>query len=130
MYVVAMNRLRGAYVDLAPEVAEYFLASAHDDEAGMKQTYSFLRARSISHLLGSSSLLVFVVDACVFGLFAGAIVVAAGGAVGWAIATGTLVGIALLIGLGWYSDAGYRTSWRRYLPRRHTPPGPRPYWES
>ena len=96
----------------------------------MKQTYSFLRARSISHLLGSSSLLVFVVDACVFGLFAGAIVVAAGGAVGWAITTGTVVGIVLLIGLGWYSDAGYRTSWRRYVPRRRTPPGPRPYWES
>lgn len=123
MYVVAMNRLRGAYVDLDPEVAAYFLASPYDDEAGMKRTYSFLRVRGASHLLGSSSLLVFVVDACVFGLFAGAIVVAAGGAIGWAIAAGIVIGVALLVGFGWYSGAGYRGTWRRYAARRRTPGG-------
>jgi hypothetical protein len=130
MYVVAMNRLRGAYEDLDPEVATYFLASTHDDEAGMQRTYSFLRIRGFSHLLGSSSLLVFVVDACVFGLFAGAIVVAVGGAIGWAITAGVLVGVALLVGLAWYSGSGYRGTWNRYVPRRSTPPGPRPYWTS
>jgi hypothetical protein len=130
MYVVAMNRLRGAYVDLDPQVEQYLLASWHDDEDGMKRTYSFLRARSISHLLGSSSLLVFVVDACVFGLFAGAIVVAAGGAVGLAITAGVLIGLALLVGLAWFSEWGYRRAWGRYAPRRRTPPGPRPYWTS
>ncbi|MGZ8804408.1 MAG: hypothetical protein ACXWZG_03785 [Microbacterium sp.] len=128
MYVVAMNRLRGAYVELDPAVETYFLASARDDERGMQQTYSFLRARSASHFLGSSSLLVFVVDACVFGLLAGAIVVSAGGGIGWAITAGVLVGVAALAGFGWYSGAGYRSSWRRYVPRRRTPPGPRAYW--
>jgi hypothetical protein len=127
MYVVAMNRLRGAYVDLDPQVEQYLLASWHDDEEGMKRTYSFLRIRGFSHLLGSSSLLVFVVDACVFGLFAGAIVVAAGGAVGWAIAVGIAAGVALLIGFAWYSGAGYRGTWGRYVPRRRTPPGPPPF---
>src|SRR5918993_3036858 len=32
MYVVAMNRIRGAYVDLDPVVEEVFLASPFDDE--------------------------------------------------------------------------------------------------
>ncbi|KAA9144639.1 hypothetical protein F6B41_29990 [Microbacterium lushaniae] len=43
MYVVAMNRLRGPYVDLDPAVQDYFLAAIADDQDGMKQTYSFLR---------------------------------------------------------------------------------------
>lgn len=130
MYVVAMNRLRGAYVDLDPHVEEYFLASVNDDQAGMQRTYSFLRTRSASHLLGSSSILLFVVDACVFGLFAGAIVVTAGGAVGWAITAGALAGLALIAAFVIYSGAGYRGSWRRYIPRRPTPPGPPPFLRS
>ncbi len=130
MYVVAMNRLRGAYVDLDPEVSQYFLASWHDDETGMRRTYSFLRSRGASHLLGSSSLLVFVVDACVFGLLAGAVVVAAGGSVAWAIGAGIVVGLALLVGFAWYSQAGYRGTWRRYIPRRRTPAGQPPFQQS
>jgi hypothetical protein len=129
MYVVAMNRLRGAYVDLDPEIEQYFLASPYDDQDGMKQTYSFLRRRGVSVLTGSSSMLLFVVDACVFGLFAGAIVVTAGGALGWAIAAGVLVGLALFAGLFWFSGAMFVGTWRRYIPRRPTP-GPPPYWRS
>jgi hypothetical protein len=71
MYVIAMNRLRGAYVDLDPGIEQYFLASTNDDRPGMERTYSFLRKRGASHLLGSSTLLLFFVDGCVFGLFAG-----------------------------------------------------------
>ena len=94
MYVVAMNRLRGAYVDLDPGVEQYFLASVNDDQAGMKLTYSFLRTRSVSILLGSSSMLLFVVNACVFGLFAGAIVVSrraarSGGRSRWECSSGS-----------------------------------------
>src|SRR6478752_5358518 len=48
MYVVAMNRLRGAYVDLDPAIERYFLAGVADDMLGSVRTYSFLRKRSIS----------------------------------------------------------------------------------
>ncbi|SFS15526.1 hypothetical protein SAMN04487846_3119 [Microbacterium sp. cf046] len=127
MYVVAMNRLRGAYVDLDPGIEPYFLASANDDQDGMKLTYSFLRTRSVSILLGSSALLLFVVNGCVFGLSAGAIVVSSGGAIGWAIATGALVGIALITSLFLYTGLSYRGTWQRYEPRRLSPPGPPPF---
>lgn len=120
MYVVAMNRLRGGYVDLDPAVEQYFLAAVNDDEAGMKQTYSFLRQRGGSVLVGSSVTLLFIVDACVFGLFAGAVVASAGGAIGWAVAIGVLVGVLLIVGLGWYTLATFAATWRRYLPRRST----------
>src|SRR3954465_3883377 len=55
MYVLAMNRLRGAYIDMDPAVAPYFMASPHDDRPGSQQTYFFLGRRSdFSQLAGSS----------------------------------------------------------------------------
>lgn len=126
MYVIAMNRLRGGYVDLDPKVAEYFLAAVTDDEAGLNQTYSFIWRRSaFSHLLASSMVLIVVVNGCVDGLLVGALVVTATGAVGWAVAAGVVVGlvvaaVAMLLGF-----VQYRETWRSYRPRRPTtdPPG-------
>lgn len=40
-YVIAMNRLRHAYLELAPELEPYFTTSQYDDEAGITVTYSF-----------------------------------------------------------------------------------------
>lgn len=121
MYVVAMNRLRGGYVDLDPKVAQYFLASVTDDEAGLGQTYSFIARRgSASHLFASSMVLILVVNGCVDGLLAGALVVSATGAVGWAIVAGVAIGVgsALLVMRVGYLQ--YRAAWHRYRPRRPT----------
>ena len=54
MYVVAMNRIRGAYHDLKPGIVQNFLASVHDDEAGVRQTYSFFRARGLSQFVAAA----------------------------------------------------------------------------
>jgi hypothetical protein len=124
MYVVAMNRLRGGYVDLDPAIEQYFLASTHDDQDGMKQTYSFLRRRGPSVLIGSSSMLLFVVDGCVFGLLAGTVVFAVAGEVSAAIIIGGIVGLALFGALFWYSGATFVGTWQRYVPRRPTVPPP------
>ena len=126
MYVVAMNRLRGAYVDLDPVVADVFLSSTYDDEPGMKITYSFLRARGASVLVGSSVVLLVVVNACVFGLLAGSITLAAGGAFGWAIGVGLGIGLVYLSGFLAFSGLMFRATWRRYIPRRESP-GPPPF---
>lgn len=120
MYVVAMNRLRGAYVDLDPRVEKYFLAATADDMAGAELTYSFLRRRSFSHLFGSSMMLIIVVNACVAGLLVGGTIVALGGAVGWAITGGVLFGAALMAGYGRYGYWTYREAWRRHRPLRRS----------
>jgi hypothetical protein len=36
--VIGMNRIRGAYLELAPELAPYFVMSPHDDPRGMHVT--------------------------------------------------------------------------------------------
>lgn len=40
-YVIAMNRLRHAYLELAPELEPYFTTSHNDDQLGINITYSF-----------------------------------------------------------------------------------------
>src|SRR5512132_940819 len=52
--VVGMNRLRHAYLELAPELDPYFVTSHHDDEPGVLQTYSFRASVGLSHLLSGS----------------------------------------------------------------------------
>lgn len=121
MYVVAMNRLRGAYAELDPAVEEIFLASVFDDQAGMKRTYSFLRPRSVSILLGSSVMLLIVVNACVTGLLLGCAIVAAGGHLAWAIALGAAGGLLYAAGFMAFGGIGFRWAWKHYLPRRTSP---------
>ncbi|WP_205791329.1 hypothetical protein [Microbacterium sulfonylureivorans] len=121
MYVIAMNRLRGAYVDLDPPIERYFLAATADDMLGSQRTYSFLRTRGFSHLFGSSFMLILVVNACVVGLFLGGAILAAGGLMGWAVIAGILAAVLLLVGFGRYGFWTYQEAWRIHRPLRTTP---------
>ena len=120
MYVVAMNRLRGAYVDLDPDVERYFLASANDDEEGLDVTYSFLRRRSLTHLLGSSAMLIVVVTAVLVGLLAGGIVAATGGSRGAATAVGVGVSVLDVVGAWTIGAWTYTVAWRNHVPLRRS----------
>ena len=40
-YVIAMNRIRHAYLEMAPELEPYFTTSQFDDGPGITTTYSF-----------------------------------------------------------------------------------------
>ncbi len=124
MYVVAMNRLRGAYADLDPAVEKYFLASVHDDARGADVTYSFLRRRRASHLLGSSAILIAVVTALIVGLFAGGVVGYASGSLPFATAAGALAAVVEALAMTAYGGWSYTVAWRGYVPLRPTPGGP------
>ena len=39
--MIGMNRLRAAYTELDPGIDRYFVASTHDDERGVGQTYAY-----------------------------------------------------------------------------------------
>ena len=55
--IIGMNRLRAAYVEMDPSIAEYLVASPHDDQAGLMFTYTFGFKRSVaSHVLGSTAI--------------------------------------------------------------------------
>jgi hypothetical protein len=133
MFVVAMNRLRGAYVELDPVIEQYILEGTTDDQLGMQMTYSFLRRRTdASQVLGSSAFLIAMVNACVLGLLIGGVCAAAGATTVWAIVVGAVIALLLLVLSSLYGYHGYRETWRRYAPRRsrddlppHLQPQPR-----
>lgn len=121
MYVLAMNRLRGAYLDLDPGLAPYLLMAADDDEAGVGRTYHFLWERNASVVFGSSMMVITVVTGVVTGLFTGGVVALAGGA-GWlvvAVGAATTVGVVAVA-----MRHGYRMYRRTF--RTHVPLRPRP----
>lgn len=116
MFVLAMNRLRAAYVDIDPGVERYFFASAHDDEAGMRRTYAFLRPRGSTQVAGSSMVFIIVVNSAVLGLFVGGLLAALTGLDAVAIIVGsvlTLVSVAAFLVLGF---RGYRRSLASFEP--------------
>jgi hypothetical protein len=91
--VVGMNRLRQAYLQLAPDLNPYFVTSHHDDEAGVLQTYSFRPQVGLMHLFSGSPVIVGIIDAVISGVVATVATQAVGGAVGLQVAIGFVVAL-------------------------------------
>lgn len=71
--VLAMNRLRRAYLDMSPELDSYFTAGAHDDEAGLWATYLMGQTRNANpllHFFVTTPTLVATLDAILAGAWA------------------------------------------------------------
>lgn len=106
MYVLAMNRLRAAYVEMDPGVARYLMASPHDDQAGSRHTYDFLATRtSFSQVAGSSMIFMATANAALLGILAGVLTASARIPLEAAIALGAVCAAAFL---AWSVRVGYR----------------------
>lgn len=83
--LVGMNRLRAAYIGLDPGIESYLVTSRHDDQAGIMSSY-FMGARrsTVSHITGSTSMFVNVVNSIVAGTL-GSLITYAAGASAWLI---------------------------------------------
>jgi hypothetical protein len=121
MYVLAMNRLRGAYLDLDPGIERYFLMSADDDRLGAERTYHYFFARGPSQVFASSMMIITVVTAAVAGLFAGSLAGALGASVGVALAIGIVLGLALVVVSLMRGYRLYLRSYASHVPLRTSP---------
>jgi hypothetical protein len=71
--VLAMNRLRNAYLTMRPELRPYFTASPYDDERGFATSYGLVEpstARSSPYFLVTTPTVVGTVNAAVAGTLA------------------------------------------------------------
>jgi hypothetical protein len=94
--VRAMNRLRRAYVDIAPEVGPYLTASTYDDDEGLMATYSLgRRRRTVLQIVASTLVFVSVVNTLVAGTLTALIASAVG------ISTPATVIISVIAGVGY-----------------------------
>lgn len=117
-YVLAMNRLRAAYVDLDPGIAPYLMMGTTDDLPGSQRTYYPFAARDRSQVFASSMVLILVVHAALAGLFVGALVYTCSSSVEWSIGIGVVVAIASFVGWMTWGYRGYRAVWRLHEPLR------------
>ena len=108
-FVIGMNRLRAAYAELDPGIERYFVTSAHDDDRGIGQTYTYF-PHSTWHvqLLASSWMFILVVDAVVASVLAGLVANAAG-------APGAVIAIAAAA-----AGTCYLAAWISHFTRRIT----------
>jgi uncharacterized membrane protein YeaQ/YmgE (transglycosylase-associated protein family) len=107
-FVIGMNRLRAAYAELDAGIDRYFVASKHDDDRGISQTYAYFpHSSALVQPLASSMMFILVVDAVVAGTLAGLIANAADG-------SGVVIAIAAGIAGTSYFAVGFWRFVRRY----------------
>jgi hypothetical protein len=107
-YVIGMNRLRAAYAELDPGIDRYFVASKHDDDRGIGQTYAYFpHGSDLVQPLASSMTFILAVDAVVTGVLAGLIASAADG-------SGVVIGVASAVVGTSYFVAWFSRFVRRY----------------
>ena len=95
-----LNRLRHAYLEIAPGLEPYFVTGHHDDERGLSETYGPGTENRVLRLIASTSTVVGVLDAVLAGVVGGLVakVVGAGSALSLLIgAVVTSVVVALLV---------------------------------
>jgi hypothetical protein len=87
--VLGMNRIRGAYLEIAPELEKYFVMSPHDDAAGIGVTMAMAPSTPFfAHMVAGTPNVVLVLN----GVLAGVIVTLIG------LQVGLVAGVALLLG--------------------------------
>jgi len=122
MYVLAMNRLRGAYAEIDPSLARYFLASRYDDLAGSVRTYYFFGGRSdFSQVAGSSMVFISAVNSALFGLLVSTVAGILGATTPPAVALGAVGGVACFVLSLWGGQRRYRAAWASYRPEFPSP---------
>ncbi len=120
--IVGMNRLRAAYVEMDPGIAEYLVTSQYDDQAGLMTTYTMgMRRSPVSHVVGSTSMFINIVNAIVAGTLGALIADAAAGDAVTTSLAGIVAGVAYLATV---VEAARRSFAELPLDARFPTPGP------
>ena len=123
--VLAMNRLRRAYLTMAPGLEPYFSTGHHDDERGVAATYLMAGPRELrpfAHFLVTTPTIVAAVDAALAAVIVVLVVQALDASTAAAVAAGTLA-FAGVLGALFPMQRRSLGVIRGGQPRFPTPPG-------
>jgi hypothetical protein len=97
--ILGMNRIRAAYLEIAPDLAPYFVMGVHDDLAGASITMAVPPGTPwLLHLIASTPFLVVILNTVVAGAITALVLVrAANAALGTALAGGLVTAVLVLI---------------------------------
>jgi hypothetical protein len=126
--VIGMNRIRAGYLEIAPDLARYFVMGTTDDIEGISRTMAPVPGRPILlNFVGASPTLLAVLNSFLVASIAALIVLQLGVTVAVTVAVAVGVGAFLL------SIAVWALSTKRMLEqlaREHQPAFPRPRTET
>jgi hypothetical protein len=94
-----LNRLRHAYLEIAPGLEPYFVTGHHDDEQGLYETYGPGIGSRSYRLIGETSTLVAVINAALAGVVVGLVANAAGAGSELSLFIGAVVTTVLVVSL-------------------------------
>jgi len=89
--VYGMNRLRHAYLEIAPELEPNFVTGHHDDPQGVYETYGPRTQMRLYRLLASTHMVVGVIDGALAGVTVGLLAATLGARPALSIVTGAVV---------------------------------------
>ena len=92
-----MNRLRHAYLEIAPGLEPYFVTGHHDDEQGLHETYGPSTGNRVYRLIGETSTLVAMIDATLAGVVVGLVAKAVGAASELSLSIGAVITTLLVV---------------------------------
>jgi hypothetical protein len=115
--VLGMNRLRHAYLELAPELEPYFVTGHHDDMAGLMQSYGLGYHTGLGRVLAATPNLVAIIDAVVFGVLVALIALQLGSPDAAAVALGVIAALVAVVGFALLVFRARTRVWRGVHPR-------------
>ena len=115
--VVGMNRIRAAYMEMAPELKRYFVMGTTDDERGVNLTMAVQPGTSLLvQMLASTPLLVTMLNGVLAAGIVGLIVLQLGGATGVAVGLGIVTFVVVVAGFIWYAGRDIARVIAEYRP--------------
>ena len=112
--VIGMNRLRRGYLDIAPDLEQYFVTGHREDVAGIMRTYGTPRTRiPATQYLSSIALLVSVIVAVLVGAMAGLVAAVLDAALAVSLVIGVVAGVVALVAVVLLVVRYARQTWAR-----------------
>jgi hypothetical protein len=125
--VIGMNRIRGAYLEIAPELEPYFVMGVHDDPAGVTRTMGIPPGMPpIVHVVSAAPFIVNVLNGVVGGAIVAIVAVRILGLTLWPTLLAGVIGFAVVLVLQlWFIRANIRQLRGGLKPMFPTPPDDR-----
>jgi hypothetical protein len=120
-WVVGMNRIRNAYIKMAPDLEDYFISGVYDDAESVMKTFAAFTGGQFLHGFVTTPGMLAVINGVVGGVLAGLVAGVLGFEMTVAIVAGATVFVLVIAGLSFYQ----LRSWEHY-EKRTKPLFPRP----
>lgn len=124
--VIGMNRIRAAYLELAPDLERYFVMSAHDDLRGVGVTMGVQPGGTlfwIGQIVGGTPTVIMILNAVLAGAIAAIAALRIEAAPSTTLIVGVVTFLTAVAAQGWYASKSIARAQAEHRPLFPTPVG-------